>query len=155
MSRTFLGLMLFALAAGCSSQSSELGPVTLRRLTSSSYSGYREPKHLVVRDSGTWAEVWKQLWTWQSPEPDLPAIDFDREMVLVAALGERPNSGYSILIESARATVDQLTVSVRVESPGTGCGVLTVMTEPVDVVSVPRLDVGVQFVERSETGSCD
>ncbi len=95
------------------------------------------------------------MWQRQSTGPDLPAIDFDREIVLVAALGERPSSGYSILIDSAQATVDQLTVSVRVVSPGRGCAVLTVMTQPVDVVSAPRLDVGVQFVERSETHECD
>jgi hypothetical protein len=29
-----------------------------------------------------------------------------------------------------------------------------VMTQPVDVVAVPRLDVGVDFVERGETHDC-
>ncbi len=53
MGRTFLSVMLLAVAAGCSSQSTELGPVTVRSLTSSSYSGYSEPKRLVVRDSET------------------------------------------------------------------------------------------------------
>lgn len=155
MNRTFLGLMLFALALGCSSYSSEPGPVTLRRLNSSAYSGYGEPKRLVVRDTETWADVWKQMWQWQSTEPALPVIDFDREMILVVALGERPSGGYSILIDSVQATVDQLTVSVRIVSPGSGCVVPTVMTQPVDVVYVPRLEVGVQFVQRSETRECD
>jgi len=75
MSRTLPGLILFAVAAGCSSQSSEPGPVTLRRLASSWYSGYGEPKSLVVRDSETWAEVWKQMRERQPPQPDLPPFE--------------------------------------------------------------------------------
>ncbi len=159
MRRTLASLMLFAGVAGCSSDEPGTA-VTLQRLATdarplSYYSGYREPKRFVVRDRETWVDVWTQIWKLQSPKPDLPAIDFDKEMVLVAALGERPSSGYSILIDSAQATVDQLSVSVRVVSPGSGCAVLTVMTQPVDVASVPRLDVGVQFVERSETLGCN
>ncbi len=155
MSRTFASLALLALVGGCSSQSSEPGtPITLRRLSSSPFSGYSEPKRLVVRDSATWADVWEQMWKRQSPGPDLPAIDFGSEMVLVAALGESPSSGYGIVIDSAHATVDQLNVSVRIVSPGTGCGVLTMVTQPVDVVSVSRLDLPVQFVEHRETQKC-
>jgi hypothetical protein len=85
--------------------------------------------------------------------PELPQVDFSREVVVVAALGQRPTGGFNILIESAAATRDGVTVSIRATAPGPGCGVTLALTQPVDIARMPRRGA-VQFHERADELAC-
>jgi hypothetical protein len=118
------------------------------------YSGLVEPQRLIVRDAATWQQVWSAIWRNQSPAPPQPNIDFGREMVAVAALGERPTGGFAILIDSAETTAGGVTVSVRTIVPGPGCGVTQALTQPVDIARLPRTDGAVTFKDKAEEQSC-
>src|SRR6266508_4397374 len=63
--------------------------------------GYRERARLVIRAAAEWAAAWKELWAGASPAPPLPAVDFSKEMVIVAAMGEQASGGHSIAVASA------------------------------------------------------
>jgi hypothetical protein len=67
-------------------------------------------------------------------------------MIVVAAMGQRPSSGYSIIIDGACQGHDQ--VEVFVSSIETPCGAaLGVVTYPADAVRLPRSDLPVVFRE--------
>lgn len=118
------------------------------------YSGLTQPQRLVVRDRGAWAAEWAAIWASQSPAPPIREVDFTRSMVVVAALGQRPTGGYSILIDSAAAEPGGVEVTIRTVSPGPRCGVTQALTQPVDVAILPRTDQPVRFVDRSEQNAC-
>jgi hypothetical protein len=88
------------------------------------------------------------------PAPALPSIDFGREMIIVAALGSRPNAGYDVVIEGAEQDSAGIQISVRVASPAAGCPVATAMTQPVDLARVPITDQPIRFRERDVVVSC-
>ncbi|HEU4508677.1 MAG TPA: hypothetical protein VFR78_10595 [Pyrinomonadaceae bacterium] len=104
---------------------------------------------LVVRDRDTWVQVWSRIN--RPPEPPLPEIDFAREMLVVAAMGWRPSSGYRIIIEKAylHEQYPRLEVVVRSidNSKCPGLGHFTVITAPIDIVRLPQTDRGVVFRE--------
>jgi hypothetical protein len=159
--RALLIVMMSGFVGGCSSEANEPGtPVPLQRLGGEGQpltysSGFTEPQRLIVRDQGAWADVWGQIWKGNSPIPELPAVDFGREMVVVAALGQRPTGGYSILVDSAHMTVEGLTIAVRQVSPDKSCPVTLALTQPVDVCRLQRTDNAVEFVDRAETRTCE
>ena len=135
-------------------------PVSIVRLrpepySFSSNSGFQNPARLVVRDALHWKVVWAQTFHGMTPVPPLPAIDFSREMVVVAALGLRSSGGYGILIDGAsEIDTDEVAVEVRSISPGSRCFVTAALTQPVDIARLRRHDGPVRFVERSEVHSC-
>lgn len=134
-------------------------PITVTRLrpepASFTYSsGLKEPRRIVVRDQAAWRDIWTSIWRGHSPEPPLPEIDFGREMVVVAALGERPTGGYSIFIDSASEGPAGVTIRIRSVSPGAGCVTTQALTQPVDIARLPRRDGALAFVERVETQEC-
>ncbi len=101
-------------------------PVTLSRLRDGStafspYAGIGDPMRAVIRDSTAWRQLWDRINRPFVPPPSLPAIDFGREMIVVAALGSRPNGGYDVVIESAEQDSVGLQISVRVATPAAGC----------------------------------
>lgn len=130
------------------------GEIPIERLASEWNSGFEEPARRVIRSTIEWGIVWAQIYENRSPKPPLPAIDFSKDQVVVAALGSRPSSGYVISIAGASRAGDAITVRVESRSPGPGCGVLTVMTYPVDVAKMPRTAGPVTFEETPIVKNC-
>ena len=119
------------------------------------YSGLSESDRIVVRDEVTWQAMWKQVWRNAGRVPDLPAVDFSREMILVAALGTRGSGGYGILIDGAtEAGADGIDVVIRSISPGTSCARTAALTQPVDIARLPLRAGKIEFTERAEVSSC-
>lgn len=155
-------LICALLLTACSSPTrpDESQSLTLTRLRSGdlsfSYnSGITESQRLVVRDQATWQQVWNDVYKFTFPAPALPAVDFTREMIVVAALGQRPTGGYSIFIDGATETATGVTVNVRSVSPGSSCAVTLALTNPVDIARVSRREAAVSFAETAATQNCN
>ena len=115
------------------------------------YSGLDEPDRLVIRDADTWAERWPDIAVQGG---SAPAVDFARDMVLVAAMGQRSHGGHAITIEGVFENADAVYVHVLETSPGAGCAATQALVAPVFVVTVPDRDKPVLWVESSRTSSC-
>jgi PrcB C-terminal len=114
----------------------------------------RAPERIVVRNQAEWRSAWVSISGGYAP---LPAIDFTREMIVVAALGQRPSSGYGIFVDAASESTSGVTVGIRSVSPAADCGPDYsggVFTAPVDIARLPRRDGPVVFEERAEIRSC-
>ncbi|MEW5929598.1 MAG: protease complex subunit PrcB family protein [Gemmatimonadota bacterium] len=169
MRRNLVLALSLAAAVGCSAASVTGGdaradqqaggtPVPVTRLrpgyTFTFSSGYTAPARQVVRSEAEWRTVWARLHESVMPQPPVPAIDFSRETVLVAALGQRSSGGFSILVDSVYDAGSTLRAVVRRSSPGAGCTVTAALTQPVDVVRIPAGGRGVGFVDRDEVRDC-
>ena len=108
------------------------------------------PFRLVIRNRDEFSELWKRLLAPIPPGrwvPSMPEVDFSKEMVIVAAMGVKPSSGYGIIIDGA-CEIDGH-VEVFVSSVDGRCGglQLAVLTAPADAVRIPRTDLPVVFRE--------
>ena len=132
-------------------------PVTRLRaapIAYSTYSGIVDSMRAVVRDSTRWRMVWERLNRPFFPPPALPSIDFQREMVVVAALGAKPSGGYDVIIESAEQDSIGIEVALRRENPAPGCPVAAVVTQPTDLARIPVSEQPVRFRERTVVVPC-
>jgi hypothetical protein len=111
----------------------------------------------VVRDRNTWLDVWKRIYQVvpsNGPYPELPEIDFSREMIFIAAMGQQPTSGYAIIIDGAYERDDGLEVVVK-SVINLKCGaVLTMVTSPIDIVRLPKIERPVVFREIEVVPDC-
>lgn len=111
------------------------------------YGGMGMQQHLVIRDAKAWATVWQQIAGTGEPRPDVPVVDFTRDVVIVAALGWRPSSGYSIDITEVRVGGGDAVVFLEERDPGQSCVVLAVETAPVAFAIVPSFPGLAMFVD--------
>lgn len=82
-------------------------------------------------------------------------MDFDRDVVIRAAMGTRNTGGYAIEIRQVAAASGRLFAVVVETSPGDRCGVTEALTQPVDVVLVPGMaGREVAFSTREEVHTC-
>jgi len=159
-------LLLFVAAVGCRAAfaggqpvPASREPVPLTRFDnrvagSSEYSGYREETRVIVRDTVAWRQAWARLNAGKFPQPALPQVDFDREAVVVAAMGGRPSGGYEISIAGASPSADTLDIAIRTTSPGNGCAVSASTTQPVDVAKIPARFRRVRFRQIDSVITC-
>ena len=114
--------------------------------------GISQPARLVIRDRDEFNELWKTLRL-DSDKPALPEVDFSREMIIVAAMGQQP-SIYEIIIDSACELDNQLEVLVR-RTKFLPCGLQAgLLPAPVDIVRLPKTDLPVVFRETAVTSDC-
>lgn len=121
-----------------------------------SFSGIHTQVRQVIQDEATWRAVWQQIFAGRVPQPALEPVDFSKETVLLAAMGDCSNSGFSIAIDGAFTDANGTTAAVSSNSPDPMCmGTMTmqVITQPLDVVAIPKASA-VTFAERGSMSMC-
>lgn len=156
-------ILLLVIAAGVSASLQETGmslPITpLVRMTGPRWSlmnnsGIRVSARSVIRDQRTWRAVWKRI----NPGPNnprLPKVNFAKEVLIVAALGQRSTGGYGIIVDKAYRIGKKAKIEVLSISPGKGCMLTQALTEPVDIVRIPRTNLPVTFTETQRVHDCE
>jgi hypothetical protein len=120
-----------------------------------SNSGLDDPLRVTIRDVEAWRKMWKQIYRrGPSPSPELPDINFSKEMVILAALGSRPTGGYAIFIESIYKRDGRLVIKVSSQSAGKNCMVTQAVTQPLDIVRIPKSGMPVVFIENEIIREC-
>jgi hypothetical protein len=114
------------------------------------FSGLVDPQRVVVRDAASLSTWWKKAW----PDVPVPDVDFAARVVLVVAMGERSSGGYTIRVSEVVSEGYGLRATALSTTPGRNCAVATVMTQPVDFVSIPAHGEAVRFVEESKVADC-
>jgi hypothetical protein len=123
-------------------------------LFTAEYTGIDSHLELVIRDPAEWRDLWARIVAGQDPAPEVPAVDFESDMVLVVGTGERPSGGYTVEIVDVRRHDRALRVVVLERIPGRECAVTRAITSPVVAVTAPRSDEPVEFEHRTETYAC-
>lgn len=122
----------------------------IRRIGQWTRTGIGESRRLVIRDANAWGQFWSELGVGERP-----SVDFNRDVVVAVAAGQRPTGGYEIAVDRVTQSDGQLTVEVVERTPGPNCMTTASLTQPVDVVVVPAADAkSLSFLERKEIRGC-
>ena len=124
------------------------------RLAHSYYSAFRQPARTVIDNEADWRTMWSTYTANLGSPPPAPAIDFARYEVILAALGERNSGGYDMRISRLAMSSDFLYVELTSTRPGPRCGTTAALTQPVDMVRIPRQHPPVMFIEKSVQIDC-
>lgn len=137
-------LSMTIVAASASGFAKKKPPVVIESTTieSGELSGVTEPMDLVVKGESEWEYLWDLTHRHLVPKPDLPQIDFEKEMVLATLMGERNSSGYRI--EICEVAFEEGLITVRVKNHETP-GNLTIMTQPYHIVTIPKYPYKIEF----------
>ena len=84
-----------------------------------------------------------------------PAVDWQTEMCVVAALGTRSSSGYSVLIDTIEVVGDLMTVLAWEIRPDPNSVALCVITHPFHAVAVPAHAGVVEMAKRIAYEYCE
>lgn len=121
--------------------------LTLRSLAKTGNSRIKTARDEVIRDKSRYQELWQEhAGTESSPPP----VDFSKEMALAVFMGQKKSGGYSVTIDKALQSGQNLTVHVTEKSPAPDTFVTQVLTAPAHWVSLSKVSGQVTF-QRGQT----
>jgi len=123
-------------------------------LAKQSYSGMDARERLTVQSANEWSGVWSRIHSTQSPIPPIVEPDFNTEVALVAAMGEKPSGGFTITIDSITRHERGSIVFVTEKSPGESCITPAVLTQAVHAIRAPRSEGMTWWRERTAVENC-
>jgi len=149
----FSALALLACTTGPSGSDGNDLAHAFEAVVTTFHSGISEKRREIVRDQAGWTRLWAEIHAGQTPAEPAPAVDFSQHMLIVAALGTRPTGGFAVKVRGVATRGGRLEVAVLESCPPPGAMVTTALTQPVEVVRVPKLPQQPTFKEERET-SC-
>lgn len=151
-------VVLCALMSACS-DAEPLGSILqisapdVQPLHATLYSNILEARRILIRDAETWADLWPQMISAGDPRTP-PFVDFSKEDVLVAAMGERRVGGYQISVLEAVIGETNAVVVIRSTIPGPMCDRSEVINAPLDAVRIRKISGTLSFDERTLISDC-
>jgi hypothetical protein len=121
------------------------GGAPLVRVAKGDMSGVQTMRQVTVRTAAEWQKVWKE----HSPDEKLPVVDFNANMIVGIFLGSKPSAGYQVEILNVRQDSNETVVEYAQKQPGRGMMTAQILTEPYDLVAVPKHAGAVRFVQIS------
>jgi hypothetical protein len=116
-----------------------------------SASGIMDSLRLIIEDGATFESLARRIGS--EAFPIVPRIDFQANQVAIAALGVQPSAGVTISIDTVTYAGDRRTIIVRRTFPPSDCPAPQMITQPTDVVVLPRTALVTRFLERQVTRS--
>src|SRR5262245_12586049 len=81
------------------------------------YSGKKDAVAEVINNKKDWEQLWKQHVSVLVPQPPVPDIDFDSNVVAVIFGGEKNTGGYGVVIKDVSAEQDDVLLKYRLTEP--------------------------------------
>ena len=107
---------------------------------------FASPYFDVITQAEQFTRLFRELHAHQLPPPTPPAVNFAASLVLIAARGEKPTTGYGIDVERLARRGDVLQVHLRLRDPLPTASQATMLTQPFVMVQVQK-EPGVKQVE--------
>lgn len=140
-------LLLIALA-GCGGGEREPPiDITFSRPSANLYGDW-PVRNFTIRTELDWYKAWVEHDSRQSPAPQIPIIDFSKNMLLGVSLGWGPNGCHGLAITRAQQTADALRVEYRHLVPSGPDVICSQSLVPlVDFVELPQSELPISFIE--------
>lgn len=100
------------------------------------YCGITTRAEFVIEDNESWSDLWTDLHSTSTGYPDLPTVNFSREVVIAVFIGDFPTGGYSATITRIAFNLAGPVVYVDEVHPGEGCGETMAISQPYHIVRV-------------------
>lgn len=147
-------LALWLAGAGCATPDPGR-KLAWRTLSKGLVSGLHEPGRTVIRSEVDYFKLWTRHAADSARIALPPAVDFEREMVVVVTLGNRPTGGYVVDVVDVELRGRTLRVLTGERKPKPGTFQVQQQTQPYVMVALPAMNARVDFREVQEAAHAD
>lgn len=118
-------------------------------------SGETKNKNYLIINEKDFENIWNLINENITPKPEMPKIDFSKEVVVAVFQGEKPTGGYGVEIVKIIEDSAAVNVLVKEKSPGVFCAVPEVITSPYHLVKIKKIGKKLDFRVQEEISRCE
>jgi hypothetical protein len=121
--------------------------VTYEIIQQGTYSGIKEPLAQIITNQKDWEDLWKKHVSVLVPQPLVPQIDFDTDVIAAIFSGEKRTSGYRIVVKSIVSSQNDVVVTYQETQPPENSFTLQVLTQPFEMIKISKPVGSVRLVK--------
>ena len=130
------------------------GKVNFETVSKGTNNNFGERVFYTVDSEKEWGELWNSMHAVINPVPELPKVDFEKEMLVLAFQGTQGTGGHSVEVTDIEKKDGVIGVTVKEVSPGTKCITTQALTAPYHAVKIPKIDSKFEFDIKYEKTEC-
>lgn len=146
-----LPLMMFI---SCSGMGSGPAKVPAEVILNGTYSAINEKREMIIYTNDEYQKLMVEVYKNLDQMPRIPVVDFTKNSLVAVFSAQKPSGGYFINIDSITIGSKGLTVNVIESSPGSTCNVTDVITQPFEIVKIPKTDEKAVFKYKQIVKEC-
>jgi len=147
-------LLFTLLFTACQGSGSEGAKVPFEVIHSGSYSAITEKRELIINSDADYQKLMIEVYKNLDQMPRIPVVDFKKNSLVAVFMAQKTSGGYMINIDSITESSVGLTVNVTESSPGKGCTVTDALTQPYEIVKIPKTEEKTVFKFKQIVKDC-
>ncbi|OFY96757.1 MAG: hypothetical protein A3K10_12120 [Bacteroidetes bacterium RIFCSPLOWO2_12_FULL_31_6] len=147
-----LSVLFFSCSATKTQESNKTIPFKV--VDKNTNGGFQELTQEVYTNQAAFEKAWKLAWSNFSDPTPAPIVDFNKEVVVLVALGMRNNGGYQLNINSVREETNQIIVDYTETTPNPKCSYSQAIIFPYEFISFAKTNKKVGFKSSITVGEC-
>ena len=154
----FIAVVLFACKTGETTTASDTKKdkaLPIIELRAGHNSGFIQAVNKVITTQEELTEVWTVLFANYMKKENAPEIDFEHNIVVLVAAGEKNSGGFSIAVTRALATSSNVQLTVVSTSPGKNCVLTEAITYPFQLIQLQKTGQDVVFNASEKVIDCE
>ena len=151
---SFILVTLFWFACSTTKKVETNQSITFKTIDKNTNGGFQELTQEVYTNQIAFEKAWKLAWSNFSDPTPAPIVDFNKEMVVLVALGMRKNGGYQLKINSVREETDEIIMDYTETTPNPKCTYSQSIVFPYEFISFSKTSKKVVFKSSSIVGEC-
>lgn len=149
---TLIALSVFAFS--CSSQGDEETVISFEVIHGGPFASVSVKKEMTATNKDDYLKIMNEVYSNLDQMPQIPEVDFTKNDVVAVFMGAKTTGGYSINVDKVIKRKDALTVAVNETSPAVNCVVTQAITQPFQVIKIPKTKQKIVYVFKQRTNEC-
>ncbi len=148
----FISILFFA----CSSSQVTVSEkqLTYKSVYVSQDSGFEAHQTKTITNQNEFEEIWTQAMSRFHDKPEIPTIDFEKNQVLLIALGVKNNGGYKFQIDRIIENKNSIVVYYFENKPGANCVTTQAIVFPFELIEIPKNSKKTEFISTEKIVEC-
>lgn len=139
--------------SSCSSEGSDGKKLPMEIVINGTYSSVEDKREMLINNNDDYQKLMNEVYKNLDQMPRIPVVDFTKYSLIAVFIGQRPNGGYMVSIDSI-LDVSKIYVNVKEQTPGKNCNVTDAITRPYTIVKIPKTDKKAVFNTKQEVKDC-
>jgi len=117
-------------------------------------SGFITKKEQVITNPTDFENEWNIALANYLERNPVPNFDFNNNQIILITMGEQTSGGHTIRTDSVTFTESTITLNATASKPGNDCMTTSVMTQPFQIINIPKSNKKIEFNITEHTYNC-
>lgn len=148
-------ISISVLAFSCSNQGEEETIVSFEVIHGGTYCSISGKKEVLIKNNDDYQKLMNEVYSNLDQMPRIPEVDFSKNSVVAVFMGTKNTGGYLVNVDKVIKRTSALTVSIYETSPGANCQETQMLSQPYEIVKIPKTDQKVKYIYKQRTKDCN